>query len=57
MTPEQIQHCGDELYAALRARRTIAPLTSRIADITIDNLDVFESEGRPRHAVSVERVV
>jgi D-lactate dehydrogenase len=28
-----------------------------IADITIDNLDVFESEGRPRHAVSVERVV
>lgn len=37
MTPEQIESCGDELYAALRARRTIAPLTSRIADITIDD--------------------
>jgi D-lactate dehydrogenase len=27
-----------------------------IATITIDNLDVFESEGRPRHAVSLEHV-
>lgn len=28
-----------------------------IAETTIDNLDCFEAEGRPRHAVSVERVV
>jgi D-lactate dehydrogenase len=28
-----------------------------IAHTTIDNLDAFEAEGRPRHAVSVERVV
>jgi 2-oxopent-4-enoate/cis-2-oxohex-4-enoate hydratase len=29
MTPDQIEHYGDELYAALRERRTVAPLTER----------------------------
>lgn len=28
---------GDELYEALRARRTVAPLTERVPDITIDD--------------------
>jgi 2-oxopent-4-enoate/cis-2-oxohex-4-enoate hydratase len=33
----QITHHGDELYAALRQRTTVAPLTSRVDDITIDD--------------------
>lgn len=28
---------GDELFAALRGRRTVAPLTSRLPDITVDD--------------------
>lgn len=35
MDPTRIQHYGDELYTALRARRTVPPLTDREADITI----------------------
>ena len=37
MTPEQIRAYGDELYGALRERRTVTPLTSRIPEITIDD--------------------
>ncbi len=40
MTETDIQTCGDELYAALRERRTVPPLTSRIDGITID--DAYE---------------
>ena len=35
MTPEKIQHYGDELYQALLSRQTVAPLTDREPDITI----------------------
>jgi 2-oxopent-4-enoate/cis-2-oxohex-4-enoate hydratase len=34
---EEITAHGDELYAALRARRTVLPLTSRAAEITMDD--------------------
>ncbi len=37
MTPDQLQTCGDELFDALRTRITVAPLTERFADITIDD--------------------
>ncbi len=37
MTPQQIRHYGDELHAALAARSTVAPLTEREPDITIDD--------------------
>jgi 2-oxopent-4-enoate/cis-2-oxohex-4-enoate hydratase len=37
LTPAQIKHYGDELYACLRARTTVAPLTTREPDITIDD--------------------
>jgi 2-oxopent-4-enoate/cis-2-oxohex-4-enoate hydratase len=37
MTPELINRYGDELYAALRARRTVEPLTRREPDITVDD--------------------
>ena len=32
-----IERWGDELYRALRDRKTIEPLTARHADITIDD--------------------
>jgi 2-oxopent-4-enoate/cis-2-oxohex-4-enoate hydratase len=35
MTPQQIQHYGDELYQALLSREPVAPLTEREAGITI----------------------
>ena len=35
MTPEHIQHYGDELYQALLAREPVAPLTEREPGITI----------------------
>ncbi len=37
MNPEKIQRYGDELYGALIARSTVAPLTDREPDITIDD--------------------
>jgi len=37
MTPEAIARYAGELYAALRAQRTVAPLTTRERDITIDD--------------------
>jgi 2-oxopent-4-enoate/cis-2-oxohex-4-enoate hydratase len=36
VTAEQVQALGDELYACLRERRTIAPLTGRIDGLDID---------------------
>ena len=37
MTPAQIAEAGDALYAALRARTTVAPLTGRVPGITLDD--------------------
>lgn len=37
MNPARAEQYGDELYAALRARTTVAPLTAREADITIED--------------------
>ena len=37
MDKTQIEVLGDELYNALRTRSTIAPLTDRVADITIED--------------------
>lgn len=37
MKQEQIQKLGDELYEALRNQTTLAPLTERIAGITIED--------------------
>lgn len=35
MRPTDLDTLGDELHAALRARRTVAPLTSRCSELTI----------------------
>lgn len=37
MEQQRIDSLGDELYAALRGRRTLAPLTEREPDISIDD--------------------
>jgi 2-oxopent-4-enoate/cis-2-oxohex-4-enoate hydratase len=37
MNDQQIQHYGDELYAALTTRMPVAPLTEREPEITIDD--------------------
>jgi 2-oxopent-4-enoate/cis-2-oxohex-4-enoate hydratase len=37
MNADRIRELGDELYAALRAQRTLPPLTGREADITIED--------------------
>ncbi len=37
METQRIEELGDELYSALRERRTVAPLTDREADITIED--------------------
>jgi 2-oxopent-4-enoate/cis-2-oxohex-4-enoate hydratase len=37
MTPQDIARHGDELYAALRERRTVPPLTSRVSGVTVDD--------------------
>ena len=34
---QKIEELGDELYAALRARRTLSPLTERWPEITIQD--------------------
>ena len=37
MNLDTIHHYGDELFGALRQRTTVAPLTAREADITIED--------------------
>jgi 2-oxopent-4-enoate/cis-2-oxohex-4-enoate hydratase len=37
MTPDDIQHYGDELYQALITRKTVAPLTERVPGILISD--------------------
>ena len=37
MTKDEINAYGDELYAALRARKVVEPLTSRCRDISVDD--------------------
>jgi 2-oxopent-4-enoate/cis-2-oxohex-4-enoate hydratase len=48
---------ADELFGALRARSTIAPLTDRYADITIDDAYRISTELLKRRIADGERVV
>jgi 2-oxopent-4-enoate/cis-2-oxohex-4-enoate hydratase len=57
MTPEAIAGHGDELYEALRARRTVAPLMSRVPDITIDDAYGISLRFLSRRLESGEKVV
>lgn len=57
MTPDRIQSHADELYGALRARSTVPPLTSREADITIEDAYRISERLLARRLADGERVI
>lgn len=57
MTPPLIEQLGDELYTALKACRTVAPLSSRHADITVDDAYAIQQRMLARRLADGERVV
>src|SRR5262245_23385105 len=57
LSKEQIAHHGDELYDALRGRHTVLPLTSRLADITIDDAYHISLRMLERRLADGERVI
>lgn len=57
MTPEKIRHYGDELYEALRVRRTVAPLTQREPDIEIGDAYLIQSQFVRRRLEGGEKIV
>ena len=52
-----ISQLGDELFDALRQRRTLAPLTTRHADITIDDAYRISLRFLSHREASGERVI
>jgi len=52
-----IEQFGDELYDALKGCRTVAPLTSRHPDITIDDAYAIQQRMMARRLAAGERVV
>jgi 2-oxopent-4-enoate/cis-2-oxohex-4-enoate hydratase len=57
VTPERISQLGDELYGALRARQTVAPLLGREPDITIEDAYRISLRIRDRRISDGERVI
>ena len=57
MTPELIQQLGDDLFAALRERRTLVPFTNRFADITVEDAYGISLQFLNRRVASGERVI
>jgi 2-oxopent-4-enoate/cis-2-oxohex-4-enoate hydratase len=57
VSPEERLAHGDELYAALRERRTVAPLTSRAPGITIDDAYAISLRLLERRLADGERIV
>jgi 2-oxopent-4-enoate/cis-2-oxohex-4-enoate hydratase len=57
MNPARIRHHGDELYAALRARTTVAPLTAREQDLRIEDAYRISEHLLERRLADGERVV
>jgi 2-oxopent-4-enoate/cis-2-oxohex-4-enoate hydratase len=57
VTPERIHELGDELYTALRARRTVAPLTARIPDLTVEEAYRISLRLRDRRVSDGEEVI
>jgi 2-oxopent-4-enoate/cis-2-oxohex-4-enoate hydratase len=53
----RIAELGDELFAALRARRVLEPLTTRIPDITIEDAYAISLHLLERRKADGERVV
>lgn len=57
LNSERIQAYGDELYQALRARETVAPLTEREAEIGIDDAYHISMALLERRKADGERVI
>ncbi len=57
MKPEDIERYGDELYEALLARRTVAPLLEREPDITLDDAYRIQSRMVARRVAAGETIV
>lgn len=57
LSPATIEHLGDELFEALRARRVLAPLTSREPAIEIDDAYHVSWRMLQRRQAEGERVV
>lgn len=57
MNPARAEQYGDELYAALRGRTTVAPLTTRQPDITIDDAYRISRRLLERRIGDGERIV
>jgi 2-oxopent-4-enoate/cis-2-oxohex-4-enoate hydratase len=57
VTPQEAQRLGDELYAALRSRNTVAPITERVADVTIDDAYRISQRMLERRLSDGEKVV
>lgn len=57
MTPEKIQHYGDELYQSLVARTTVSPLLQREPDITIEDAYRIQSRMIARRLEAGEKIV
>ena len=57
LTPERLNTLGDELYDALVACKTITPLTSRHADLTIEHAYAIQQRLIARRITAGERVV
>ncbi len=57
MTPEKIQHYGDQLYAAWLARMTVPPLLEREPDITLDDAYRIQRRFVDRRVAAGETIV
>lgn len=57
MDSETAKRYGDELYAAMREKRTVAPLTAREPDITIDDAYRISQHMCERRVADGEKVI
>jgi 2-oxopent-4-enoate/cis-2-oxohex-4-enoate hydratase len=57
MSPEKIQHYGDELYASWLARKTVAPLLQREPEITLDDAYQIQQRYVDRRLAAGETIV
>lgn len=57
MIPADTDRLGDELYAALRGRHTVAPLTGRVPGVTIDDAYGISRRLLARRLADGERIV
>jgi 2-oxopent-4-enoate/cis-2-oxohex-4-enoate hydratase len=57
MNKDEIRKCGDELFEAMVARTTVAPLTQRYADITIEDAYYISLQMLARRLETGEKII